>query len=185
MGLPYELFFFGVFFFGSMVIVNLFLAYRRKEKTYYLAATVGFLVLFAFVLAFLDLLILTLIVVVVTGILSTVWLPKMLGTQQRELIKQRQNVDLSAPLKLRDFLTNKGWLKLASVWGLWKTMFLFYLLSVIVVGGMLLTLSIFVSFVSMEYVVGYTATVPIIIVVLFHQQLKKALTTSEKAKPGS
>jgi len=185
MGLPYELFFFGVFFFGLMVAVNLFLAYQRKEKTYYLAAVVGSLVLFAFVLAFFDLLILTLIVVVVTGILSTIWLPKMLGTQRRELIRQRQSVDLSAPLKVRDFLTNKGWLKLASVWGLWKAMFLFYLLSVGLIGGTLIMLSVFLSLISMEYVVGYTATVPIIVVVLFYQQLKKALTTNEKAESGS
>jgi len=36
--------------------------------------------------------------------------------------------DFSAPLRGRDSLTMKGWLKLASRWGVWRTVFLYRLL---------------------------------------------------------
>jgi len=78
-------------------------------------------------------------------------------------------------LKARDFLTNKGWLKLASKYGLWKTMFLIYLLSVVIIGGILFTLSTFSVFITIEYVVVYTATGPILATYIFYQALKKVL----------
>lgn len=72
-------------FFGCLAVVDAVLAHRKKEKAYYLAAIVGFLVVLAFVLAFLNQLILTLILVVATGILSTAFLPKILQASDREL----------------------------------------------------------------------------------------------------
>jgi len=173
--MPYELFLFGVAFFGFMAVFGAVRAYRKKEKAYYLSSMAGFLAILIFVLAFLNQLILALILVVATGILSTALLPRMLKASERELAKQRQEVDLSAPLKARDFLTNKGWLKLASKYGLWKTMFLIYLLSVVIIGGILFTLSTFSVFITIEYVVVYTATGPILATYIFYQALKKVL----------
>jgi len=173
--MPYELFLYGVAFFGVMAVFGAVRAYRKKEKAYYLSSMVGFLAILIFVLAFLNQLILMLILVVATGILSTALLPRMLKASERELAKQRQEVDLSAPLKARDFLTNKGWLKLASKYGLWKTMFLIYLLSVVIIGGILFTLSTFSGFITIEYVVVYTATGPILATYMFYQALKKVL----------
>jgi len=134
MNLPYELFLFGVGFFGFLAIVGLVQAHRKREKTYYLSAMVGFLVVTAFVFAFLNQLIFALILIVVTGVLSIVGLPRLLKVQEREMVKQLQNADLSAPLRVREFLTNIWWFKLASKWGLWKTMCLFYLSTAMITG---------------------------------------------------
>jgi len=175
MNLPLELFLFGVAFFGFMAVVNAVLAYRKKEKAYYLSSMVGFLVLLIFVFAFLNQLILVLILVVATGVLSIAVLPKTLKASERELAKQRQKADLSAPLRVRDFFTNIGWFKLSSKWGLWKTMFLFYLLSVVIIGGILFTLSTFSGFITIGYTVGCTTTAPILATYMFYRQFKKAL----------
>ena len=114
---PYGLILFGVAFFGFMAVVNAVQAYRKKERAYYLAAVVGFIVFLAFVLAFLSQLIFVLILVIAAGILSIAGLPKLLKIQERELIRQLQKADLSAPLKVRDFFTNIGWFKMAYKWG--------------------------------------------------------------------
>jgi predicted MFS family arabinose efflux permease len=114
MKLPYELFFFGVSFFGFMAAVSAVQDRRTKEKTYYLSAVVGLVMLLAFVFAFFSQLILALIAMVVTGILSMAGLPKMLRVQKRELAKQLQEADFSSPLRVRDFFTTKWWLKLTS-----------------------------------------------------------------------
>ena len=158
-----------------MAVVNAVQAHRKRERAYYLATMVGFLVLLAFVFAFLDQLILALALVVATGIMSIAGLPKLLKIQERELTKQLQDVDLSAPLKRRDFLTNKGWLKLTSKWGSWKTMFLFYLLSAGIIGGIFFILSTFYSFITIGYIVSYTAIFPILTTLMFYRQFKKAL----------
>ena len=175
MNLPYGLFLYGVAFFGLMTIVNAVQAHRKKEKAYYLAAMISFMVLLAFVFAFLNQLILAFILIIATGILSIAGLPRLLKIQDRELTKQLQKVDLSAPLRVRDFFTNIGWFKLSSKWGLWKTMCLFYLLSMVIIGGIFSIVSTFYSFITIGYAVGYTATVSILVTFIFYQQLKKAL----------
>jgi len=175
MNLPYELFLFGVAFFGFMAVVNAVQAHRKKEKAYYLAAMIGFLVVLAFVCAFLNQLILVLIVVIATGILSIAVLPKTLKASEREMAKQLQKADLSAPLRVRDFFTNVGWFKLSSRWGLWKTMCFFYLLSVVIIGGILFTLSTFSTFITIWYAVSCTATAPILVTYMFYRQFKKVL----------
>ena len=174
MNLPYELFLFGVAFFGFMAVVNAVQAHRKKEKAYYLAAMIGFVVLLAFVFAFLNQLILAFILIIAIGIFSVAGLPKLLKIQERELAKQLQKADASAPLRLRDFFTNVGWFKLASKGGLWKAMFLLYLLSVVIMGGILFTLSTFYSFITVGYVVGYSVTFSIFSTFIFYRQFKKA-----------
>jgi len=175
MSFPYELFLFGVAFFGFMAVVGVMQARRKKEKTYYLSATASFLMILIFVLAFLNQLILVLILLVATGILSIAGLPKLLKASEREMVKQRQKTDLSAPLRVRDFFTNVGWFKLASKYGLWKTMFLIYLLSVVIIGGILFTLNTFSSFITIGYAVSCTAIAPILATYMFYKPLKKAL----------
>ncbi len=158
-----------------MAVVNALQAYQKRERAYYLAAMVGFLVLLAFVFAFLNQPIVALVLVVSTGIVSIAGLPKLLKTQERELTNQLREVDLSAPLKRREFLTSKGWLKLTSKWGLWKTMCLFYLLSAGIIGGIFLSLSTFYSFITIGYIVSYTVIFPILTTLMFYRQFKKAL----------
>ena len=177
MNFPSGLLLFGVAFFGFMAVINAVQAYRKKERAYYLAATVGFMVLRAFVFASLNQLVFVLILVIAAGILSIAGLPKLLKIQERELISKLQKADLSEPLRVIDFFTNTGWFKLASAWRLWKTMCLFYFLSVFIIGGIFLILNTFYSFITTGYVVGYTATASIFVTFIFYRQLKKALET--------
>lgn len=88
--------------------------------------------------------------------------------------------DLSAPLKVRDLGTSRGWLKIAAQWGLFKSMVLFYLLSVGIIGGMFLVLSTFYGFITMGYVVGYTIGGPIVSTFMVYRQLNKVLEKREK-----
>ena len=175
MKLPYELFFFGVSFFTFMAVVSAVQARRTKEKTYYLGAVVGLVMLLAFVFAFFNQLILALIAVVATGILSIAGLPKMLKVQKRELVKQLQEADLSSTLRVRDFFTTKWWLKLASKWGLLKTTCLYCLLSMVITWEIFFTLSMFTSFITIRYVVSYMVIFPIFSTFIFYRQFKKIL----------
>ncbi|MCS7114883.1 MAG: hypothetical protein N0A00_05735 [Candidatus Bathyarchaeota archaeon] len=97
------------------------------------------------------------------------------------MAKQLQELDLSAPFKARDFLTNKGWLKLASKYGLWKTMFLYYLLSVVILGGTLFTASIFFGLITKVYVVIFTVAGSTFGTYMFYTALKRILESVKKA----
>jgi len=175
MSFPLEFLLFGVAFFGFMAIAGIVQAHRKKGKIYYLSSMVGFLAVLMFALAYLNQLILVLIVMVATGILSIAILPKTQEASEREMLKQRQKADLSAPLRARDFLTNVGWLKLASKHGLWKTMLLIYLLSVVIIGGILFTLSTFSSLITIADAVASTAVAPILVIYMLYRPLKKTL----------
>lgn len=173
--LPYEFVLFGIAFFGFMTAVNVVVAYRKGEKSYYLGAIVCLLMIHAFILVFLNRPTFAFFLIVAVGALSIAGLPKLLKAQRQELAKQLQKADLSAPLKLRDFFTNTGWLKLASKWGLRKTMFLFYLLSVVINGGIFFILSIFYAFITIEFVMIYAITFPILFTIICYRQIRNVL----------
>lgn len=175
---PYELFLFGVVFFGFMAAVSVVQAHRKREKTYYLSTMVCFVVLLAFIFFFLNQPILALTIIITAGILSIVELPRMLKVRERELTKRLRDTDFSAPLRKRYFLSDIWWLKLASKWGLRKTMFLFYLVSMSQSGGILFILSTLYSFITIEYVLVYASVFSILFTFMYYQQFKKALKRS-------
>jgi hypothetical protein len=180
LNLPLGIFLFGVAFFGLLIVVNVVRARRKREKLYYLGAAVSFTMLVAIVLVFLNQFVLGLTLVGVTAILSIAGLPKM----QQELTKQWEGIDLSAPLRGRDFLTNKGWLKLASRWGQWKTIFLYYLLCLGIGGAIFFTLTTLGRMYGYEptfYRLTYATTAmtsmgtfPIVTTHIFYRQFKQA-----------
>jgi len=93
----------------------------------------------------------------------------------RKLVELVQ-VDLSAPLRGRELLlTNKGVLKLAYRWGVWKTFFLFWLFYVAIVGGSLYTLSIWGIPFSTRHIVSDTFTFSIIVTIMTYRQITRAL----------
>lgn len=163
MNSSYGLILFGAAFFGFMMVVSVVQARRKKEKAYYLAAVIGLMAFLIFAFAFLNQLVLAFIFMIATCVLSVAGLPKMLEVQKRELAKQLQKANLSAPLRVKDIFTTRWWLKLASTLGLLKTICLYYLLSVVIIGGILFILSTFYRFVTIGYVASYTATVSIFI----------------------
>ena len=170
---PYGLMLFGVAFFGFMVVVLVKKARRRKEKAYYISAMVSFLMLLSSIFVILNQFILALVLVIAMGILSVAGLPWLIIVMMREPLKELQETDLSAPLRMRDLLTWKGWFKLTSRWGIRKTLCLYSILNMGGVGAIFLTLSIFdVISISMIWaaVLGGIGS-PI----FFYRQIGKAL----------
>jgi len=93
----------------------------------------------------------------------------------RKLVELAQ-VDLSAPLRGRELLlNNKGILKLAYRWGVWKTFFLFWLFYVAIFGGSLYTLSIWGIPFSTRHIVSYTFTSSTIVTIMTYRQITRAL----------
>ena len=93
----------------------------------------------------------------------------------RRLVELAQ-VDLSTPLRGRELLlNNKGILKLAYRWGVWKTFFLFWLLYVSIVGGSLYALSIRGMPFSTRHIVSYTFNCSAIVTIMTYHQITRAL----------
>jgi len=173
----YGLMLFGVAFFGFMVVVGIVKARRKKEKAYYISATVAFLMLLSSIFVILNQFILVLVLFVAIGILSVAGLPKIIGVMRREPLKELQETDLSAPLRVRDLLTWKAWFKLASRWGIRKTLCLYSLLNMGGVGAIFFTLSIF-GMISMIWAAVFTILVGIGSPIFFYRQVGKALERS-------
>ncbi|MEM2242198.1 MAG: hypothetical protein QW827_00830 [Candidatus Bathyarchaeia archaeon] len=175
--MPFELFLFGIIFFGLMAILGAMRARQKGEKAYYLSAMASALVLLAFVLAFLDQPIPAFVIVITVGMMSFALLPKVLRASEREMVCQLEEMGISAPLRARELLTNKGWLKLASKHGLRKTTMLYFLLSTVIGGTILFMASAFFpAFISKEHALGFTAAYSIFGTYVYHRTLKKALT---------
>ena len=171
--LPYEIFLLGVVFFGGMGVINFIRAYRKREGEYYFGSLIGFLVVVMWILLILEqilpMLVLTAIVVIVS-----VWrLPKINKIVDREL----REMDISSPLRARDFLTYGGWLKLAKRWGVWKAACIYFLLAIAVIGGMLyISSTIYQPYgTTIWFVVSITITTSTVATLMFYQHLKKAL----------
>lgn len=172
----YGLMLFGVAFFGFMMIVGVVKARRKKERTYYISAVLSFLMLLSSIFVILNQFILVLVLFVAIGILSVATLPKTIKVVRQEPLKELQETDLSAPLRLRDLLTWKGWFKLTSRWGIRKTMCLYSLLNMGGVGAIFFTFSI-LGMISIVWAIGFTIIVGILSPIFFYRQIGKALLT--------
>jgi len=174
----YGLILFGVALFGFMVVVGVVQAYRKKEKAYYISAMMSFLLLlFSLVIIlnqFILALILFIVLIVAIPILSTVGLPKIREVMRRDLVKQAQEADPSAPLAARDFLTWKGWFKFTYRWGTRKTMCLYSVFMMGIGGAIFFTLSI-LGALSIMLAAVITILVGIVSPIFFHRQIRKAL----------
>ena len=151
---------------------------KKKEKAYYISAMVSFLLLlfsiFVILNQFILALILFVVLIVAIPILNIVGLPKLREAMRRDLVKELQEADLSAPLRGRDLLTWKAWFKLASRWGIRKTMCCYSLFMMGVGGAIFFTLSI-LGFINMVWAAGLTIIVGIGSPIFFHRQVGKAL----------
>jgi hypothetical protein len=149
----------------------------EEGKAYYLSTMVSFVMLLALVLLFLNQFVVVFNLVALTAIPSLAGLPKLLNVQERELAKRLQEVDLSAPLTVGDFLTWKGWLKLASRRRIHKTMCLYFVFMMGVGGAILFTLSIF-GIVPTLWAACYIIIVGIVSTIIPYHQIEKALEKS-------
>jgi len=170
----YVLMLFGVAFFGFIVIVSVVKARRKKEKAYYVSAVVSFLMLLSSIFVILNQFILVLVLFIAIGILSVAGLPKTIEVLRLEPLIELQEADLSAPLKVRELLTWKGWFKLESRWGVRKTVCLCSLLNMGGVGAVFYTLSI-LGVINIAWAVGFTIVVGILSAIYFYHQVGKAM----------
>jgi hypothetical protein len=164
-------------------ILSIRQARRKGDKIHYIGAVVGCLMLSVFALALLNQALFAFILLVVGGIACIAALPRVMVVQKREmdeqLAKAIEETDLSEPLRLRDFLRWKGWLKLAHRWGVWKTVSIYSILGVAVIAGVSYTVLSVFNIMNIWLVVGYTISATIIIFILFYRQISKALKRSE------
>lgn len=90
-------------------------------------------------------------------------------------------VDLSAPLRGRELLSIQGIFKLAYGWGVWKAIFIHWLLYGALVGGTLYALSIWGMRVTTN-IVSYTLICSTITAIMTYRQITKALRARESGK---
>ena len=169
----YGLILFAVVVFVFLAIVNVVQARRKKEKAYYIAAIVSLLMLLWSTSIILNQLVFALVLFAAWVILALIGLPKVREAMMRESVKQLEEVDLSACARARDFLAWKGWIKLASSWGVRKTMCLYSLFMIGVGGAIFFTLSI-LGLLSIVWATGCTILVGIVSIITFYHQIGKA-----------
>jgi len=159
-------------------------AHREKDRTFYLGAIASFLMLLVCAFLILNQRLLAITLFACAGIFAIVTLPKSLKLLERIERKSVElaQVDLSAPLRGRELLTNKGILKFAYRWGVWKTVFLYWLLCVTVLGGILCTLGIWVESLSAAYIVSYTFTVSMLSTIMVYRQITRAFNPNKKSQ---
>jgi len=156
-------------------------ARREREKTGYLLAITGLLGALLSLSLFLDQLLLALLLCVPGFPLSIVTMYKVSEVNKRRYARMVEEVDVSAPLRVRDFLSGsiersgRSWLIMASRWGIRKTALLYYLFGVAVVGAVLSIASLFLHSLGMIEVVIYTIIVNILNATLFYRRITKSL----------
>jgi hypothetical protein len=158
-------------------------AHREKDRTYYIGAIISFLMLLVCVFLILNQRLLAIFLFASAGIFAIITLPKSLKLYQRIERKSVElaQVNLSAPLRGRELLTNKGIIKLAYRWGVWKTVFLYWLLGVAVLGGILYTLSLWVESLTTAIVVSNTFIFSIFFFIMIYRLITKAFNVNNKS----
>jgi len=177
---PYELLF-GVVFCSFAMIVCAVRAHREKDKTFYIGTIASFLMLLVCAFLILNQRLLAIILFASAGVFAIVTLPMSLKLWERKSVELAQ-VNLSAPLRGRELLTYTGILKLAYRWGVWKTVFLYWLLGVVSLGGILYTLSLWVESLSTAYIVSSTFTYITLYTIMIYRQITKALKENKKSQ---
>lgn len=175
MSIPNELVLLGIIFFGFMTVLGVVQARRKKEKVYYASAVGSFLVFLGFIFIFLNQFVLVIVLLGAAFVLSIVGLPRVLRMQEREL----KEVDLSTPLRFREFLSNTMWLKLAHRWGAWKSVSIFALFAIIVTASVVYIALRMYGVFDIWYILGYTICFTIGSAILLHHQISQALRESK------
>ena len=171
---PYWAFILLLCFGAVSGIIGVVKARRRSEKTYYWVSGVCFLVVVAAVAALFSQFLLSFAILVSTGILSIVLLPRAMSLYGKEIVKQKQETDVSAPLQMRDFLTWKAWIKLRATHGLRVTVTLYILLNIGIIAAVMLTfiaLGLLTPIMAVSYAISTTA----LSFLIGYSQLWKAL----------
>jgi hypothetical protein len=124
---PYWLFFLGITLFIVSAFYGIVKARRRNEPVYYWVSGICVLQIIAFAAILLNQFLVFFATMGLSVIVCIGLLPRIMELNREEMVKQKQETDVSAPLRLRDFLTMKGWVKLRATHGFRTTVTLYIL----------------------------------------------------------
>ncbi len=162
---------FGVVYFGVKAIGNFVRAYRKKEKFFYGSGAACLVAVVVCILSIFGQYLLNFIILIILGIVSAAAYPKAKKMNEREYAKQVKEVDVSAPLRWRDFLTKAAMLKLASNYGVLKATLFYGILS-----GAIISSVFFILGVSLIDIAKHMPLPLIISSIVFYRNTNKALT---------
>ncbi|MCX9010179.1 MAG: hypothetical protein OIN66_03550 [Candidatus Methanoperedens sp.] len=106
-----EVLIFGILFFASLTLFNVFLAIKRKES--FAPAIVGFFMMLMALFFYFDKFLYGFMSFAVSVIVAVVKYNEASKTLERQFKQEIEKTDITEPLKIRDFLTWKGWVKIA------------------------------------------------------------------------
>ena len=173
----YWIFLLGIVMCSLLGFFGIVKARRRREPTYYWTSGVSFLVAIAFVAVLLNQFLLFFAMMGLALIISICVLPRIIELYGEEIVKQKQETDVSAPLRMRDFLTWKAWIKLKTIYGFRKMIILYSFLNIGFIAAGLLTL-IVLDLITLPTAVSYTISTTLIFLTIGYSQLRKALKNS-------
>jgi hypothetical protein len=160
-----------VVFFGVTAIDNFVRAYRNKEKFFYGSGAACLVMVGVCILPIFGQYLLAIIIIILLGIVSAAAYPKVKKMNEREYAKQVKEVDVSAPLRWRDFLTIAAMLKLASKYGVLKATLLYEIFI-----GAIISSVFFILGVSLIDIAKHMLLPLIISSIIFYRNINKALT---------
>jgi hypothetical protein len=169
----YWLFLLGIVMCSLLGFVGIVKARRRREPTYYWTSGVCFLVVMAFVAVLLNQFLLLFAMMGGALIISIVLLPRVMELYGEEIVNQKQETDVSAPLRMKDFLTWKAWIKLEAIYGFRKMIILYSILNIGFIAAGLLTL-IALGLITPLIAVPYTISTTVLSFMLGYRQIWKA-----------
>jgi hypothetical protein len=171
---PYWLFFLGITLFIVSAFYGIVKARRRNEPVYYWVSGICVLQIIAFAAILLNQFLVFFATMGLSVIVCIGLLPRIMELNREEIVKQKQETNSSAPLRMRDFLTWKGWIKFRAIHGLRKMLTVYILFNTGIVAALVLASIIFSLMpprIVAVYAISYTAFSSII----SYHQLRKAL----------
>ncbi len=169
---------FGAVAFAVLIPVAAVRAHRLKEDTLYAGCLVFGLMSLACISAFFLQFALLAVFLIAAVITSVLVYPEMREINFREADRQRQETNVTEPVKARDLLNMKAWYKLAFRWGVRKTMVLYILVCCSITAPALLVLHVMGVIRIPVYYIG-PVIAEAIFIVQFYQQLKKNQLTPQ------
>jgi len=170
---PYIAIFLLLILFGFTGVVSIFKARQRKEKTYYLMSITIFIGFFAVAVSLLNQFVLSFALLIVAGLMSFVLLPRVMELYGQEILTQKQETDVSAPLTIRDFLTWKAWIKLKAIYGFRKMITIYSILNIGAVAAIMLGFTVF-GIITPVLAIWYSIITAIVSIIIFYRQIWKA-----------
>jgi hypothetical protein len=170
----YWILYLGIVLFSFLTIFGIVNARRKNEPVYYWSSGVCFLLVIAVVAALLNQFLLLFAMMGLAVIISIVLLPQVTEFQREEILKQKQETNVSAPLRLKDFLTLKGWIKLRTTHGFRKTLTLYILINIGILVAFLLVFMV-LGLMSPLMLASYTISTTLVLFIIGYQQVWKPL----------